>query len=60
MVMISGSEADFKTWVRERPPRFDEATGRSWPLLAHSGPEDHGVARDDQFLDVDVWSGNAS
>ncbi len=34
--MISGSEDDFKEWMRERAPRFEEATGRSWPLLTHA------------------------
>jgi PhnB protein len=36
VVMISGSEDDFKEWMRERAPRFEEATGRSWPLLTHA------------------------
>ena len=36
VVMISGSEDDFKVWMRERAPRFEEATGRSWPLLTHA------------------------
>lgn len=35
-VMISGSEEDFKEWMRERAPRFEEAVGRSWPLLTHA------------------------
>lgn len=34
-VMISGSEDAFRAWMRERAPRFEEATGRSWPLLTH-------------------------
>lgn len=36
VVMISGSTDDFKVWMRERAPRFEEATGRSWPLLTHT------------------------
>jgi uncharacterized glyoxalase superfamily protein PhnB len=36
VVMISGREDDFKEWMRERAPRFEEATGRSWPLLTHA------------------------
>ena len=36
VVMISGSEDDFKVWMRERAPRFEEASGRSWPLLTHA------------------------
>jgi hypothetical protein len=28
-VMISGTEDDFKMWMRERAPHFEEATGRS-------------------------------
>jgi uncharacterized glyoxalase superfamily protein PhnB len=35
-VMISGSTDEFKVWMRERAPRFEEATGRSWPLLTHT------------------------
>jgi uncharacterized glyoxalase superfamily protein PhnB len=35
-VMISGSEDDFKAWMRERAPHFEEAAGRSWPLLTHA------------------------
>jgi uncharacterized glyoxalase superfamily protein PhnB len=35
-VMISGSDDDFKGWMRERAPHFEEATGRSWPLLTHT------------------------
>lgn len=35
-VMISGSGDDFRTWMRERAPHFEEATGRSWPLLTHA------------------------
>jgi uncharacterized glyoxalase superfamily protein PhnB len=35
-VMISGREDDFKVWMRERAPHFEEATGRSWPLLTHA------------------------
>ena len=36
VVMISGQDDDFKAWMRERAPRFEEATGRSWPLLTHT------------------------
>jgi uncharacterized glyoxalase superfamily protein PhnB len=36
VVMISGSTDDFKVWMRERAPRFEEATGQSWPLLTHT------------------------
>jgi uncharacterized glyoxalase superfamily protein PhnB len=35
-VMISGTDDDFKSWMRERAPRFEEASGRSWPLLTHA------------------------
>jgi uncharacterized glyoxalase superfamily protein PhnB len=35
VVMISGHDADFKDWMRERAPRFEEASGKSWPLLTH-------------------------
>lgn len=35
-VMISGHDDDFKVWMRERAPHFEEATGRSWPLLTHA------------------------
>jgi uncharacterized glyoxalase superfamily protein PhnB len=36
VVMISGSDDEFKEWMRERAPRFEEATGGSWPLLTHT------------------------
>ena len=36
VVMISGSDPDFRTWMRERAPRFEQASGRSWPLLTHT------------------------
>lgn len=36
VVMISGSGDGFKAWMRERAPRFEEAAGRSWPLLTHT------------------------
>ncbi len=36
VVMISGSEDGFKAWMRDRAPRFEEATGRSWPPLTHA------------------------
>jgi uncharacterized glyoxalase superfamily protein PhnB len=35
-VMISGHDKDFTAWMRERAPRFEEATGRSWPHLTHT------------------------
>ncbi|MGH8987300.1 MAG: VOC family protein [Acidimicrobiales bacterium] len=35
-VMISGHDDDFKVRMRERAPRFEEATGQSWPLLTHA------------------------
>jgi uncharacterized glyoxalase superfamily protein PhnB len=35
-VMISGRDDDFKVWMRERAPHFEEATGRSWPFLTHT------------------------
>jgi len=35
-VMISGHDDDFKSWMRERAPHFEEAAGRSWPLLTHA------------------------
>jgi uncharacterized glyoxalase superfamily protein PhnB len=28
---------DFKAWMRERAPHFEEAAGRSWPLLTPWG-----------------------
>jgi hypothetical protein len=34
--MISGHDDDFKAWMRERAPHFEEATGRSWRLLTHA------------------------
>jgi uncharacterized glyoxalase superfamily protein PhnB len=36
VVVISGHTDDFKVWMRERAPRFEEATDRSWPLLTHT------------------------
>ena len=36
VVMISGHGDDFKEWMRERAPRFEEPSGRSWPLLTHA------------------------
>jgi len=36
VVMISGHDDDFRAWMRERAPHFEEATGRSWPLLTHA------------------------
>jgi uncharacterized glyoxalase superfamily protein PhnB len=36
MVMISGRDAEFKAWMRERAPHFEEPSGRSWPLLTHA------------------------
>jgi uncharacterized glyoxalase superfamily protein PhnB len=36
VVMISGRDDDFTEWMRRRAPRFEEATGRSWPLLTHT------------------------
>lgn len=36
VVMISGLGDDFRAWMRDRAPRFEEATGRSWPLLTHA------------------------
>jgi uncharacterized glyoxalase superfamily protein PhnB len=35
-VMISGHDDDFGAWMREQAPHFEEATGRSWPLLTHA------------------------
>ena len=35
VVMISGMGDDFKVWMRERAPHFEESIGRSWPLLTH-------------------------
>jgi uncharacterized glyoxalase superfamily protein PhnB len=35
-VMISGLGDEFKAWMRGRAPRFEEATGRSWPQLTHA------------------------
>ena len=36
VVMISDHDDDFTAWMRERAPHFEEATGRSWPLLTHA------------------------
>jgi uncharacterized glyoxalase superfamily protein PhnB len=36
VVMISGHDDDFREWMRERAPHFEEAVGRSWPLLTHA------------------------
>lgn len=36
VVMVSGHDDDFKDWMRERAPHFEEATGRAWPLLTHA------------------------
>jgi uncharacterized glyoxalase superfamily protein PhnB len=36
IVMISGHDDDFKEWMRERAPHFEEGSGRPWPLLNHS------------------------
>jgi uncharacterized glyoxalase superfamily protein PhnB len=36
VVMISGHDDDFKDWMRERAPHFEEGAGRPWPLLKHS------------------------
>ena len=36
VVMISGHDEDFKVWMRERAPHFEEVSGRSWPLLSHT------------------------
>jgi uncharacterized glyoxalase superfamily protein PhnB len=35
-VMISGHDDDFKVWMRQRAPHFEEATERSWPFLTHT------------------------
>lgn len=35
VVMISGRD-DFRAWMRERAPRFEEVAGQSWPLLTHA------------------------
>lgn len=35
-VMISGHDNDFKSWMRERAPHFEEGAGLSWPLLTHA------------------------
>ena len=35
VVMISGCDGDLRAWMRAHAPRFEEAAGRSWPLLTH-------------------------
>lgn len=35
-VMVSGLDEGFMAWLRERAPRVEEATGRSWPLVTHA------------------------
>lgn len=35
-VMISGVDEELRGWVRGRAPRFEQAAGRSWPLLTHA------------------------
>lgn len=35
-VMISGLGDEFKEWMRERAPRFEEASEPGWPLLTHA------------------------
>jgi uncharacterized glyoxalase superfamily protein PhnB len=35
-VMISGRDAGFRDWMRERAPRFEQSSGRDWPLLTHA------------------------
>jgi len=34
--MIPGRGDDFTAWMRERAPHFEQAAGRSWPLLTHT------------------------
>jgi uncharacterized glyoxalase superfamily protein PhnB len=36
VVMISGHDDDFTSWMRERAPHFEEEAGRPWPLLTHA------------------------
>ena len=36
VVMISGHDDDFTSWMRERAPHFEEGAGRPWPLLTHA------------------------
>lgn len=35
-LMISGLDDDFHAWMHDRAPHFEQATGRSWPLLTHA------------------------
>ncbi len=35
-VMVSGLGEEFKEWMGERAPRFEEASGAGWPLLTHA------------------------
>ncbi len=35
-VMVSRLGEEFKRWMRERAPRFEEASGPGWPLLTHA------------------------
>jgi uncharacterized glyoxalase superfamily protein PhnB len=35
-IMISGLGEDFKAWMRERTPRFEDPTSDPWPLLTHA------------------------
>ena len=34
--MISGEDPQFRSWMRDRAPRYEEAIGRPWPLLTHA------------------------
>jgi uncharacterized glyoxalase superfamily protein PhnB len=36
VVMVSGLDHEFKEWMRQRDPRFEETSGRAWPLLTHA------------------------
>lgn len=35
-VMVSGLGEEFKAWMRERAPRFEEGSEPGWPLLTHA------------------------
>ena len=36
VVMVSGLDDEFRTWMRDRAPRVEEGAGRSWPQLTHA------------------------
>ncbi|HLI24039.1 MAG TPA: VOC family protein [Acidimicrobiales bacterium] len=36
VVMISGVDDEFRAWMAERAPRFEQPPGPAWPLLTHA------------------------